>query len=160
MHVRILLQITADDGAASLTEEVTAFEKSAERPEDLGLSLAEGKAVTAAIQRHVVNAQVASWTERHRGCEACGVRRRSKGSSPVVFRTLYGDVPLASPRLHRCPCQDADGPATLLPLRTLIPGQIAPERLYLEARWSSLVPYAAASRAAGRRAADRVRREQ
>src|SRR3954471_20610567 len=69
MHVRILLQITADDGAASLTEEVTAFEKSAERPEDLGLSLAEGKAVTAAIQRHVVNAQVASWTERHRGCE-------------------------------------------------------------------------------------------
>src|SRR3954463_14567581 len=145
MHVRILLQITADDGAASLTEEVTAFEKSAERPEDLGLSLAEGKAVTAAIQRQVVNAQVASWTERHRGCEACGVRRRSKGSSPVVFRTLYGDVPLASPRLHRCPCQDADGPATLLPLRTLIPGQIAPERLYLEARWSSLVPYAAAA---------------
>src|SRR3954463_7095050 len=148
MHVRILLQITADDGAASLTEEVTAFEKSAERPEDLGLSLAEGKAVTAAIQRHVVNAQVASWTERHRGCEACGVRRRSKGSSPVVFRTLYGDVPLASPRLHRCPCQDADGPATLLPLRTLIPGQIAPERLYLEARWSSLVPYAGAAKAA------------
>src|SRR5215210_3114631 len=145
MHVRILLQITADDGAASPTEEVTAFEKSAERPEDLGLSLAEGKAVTAAIQRQVVNTQVASWTERHRGCEACGVRRRSKGSSPVVFRTLYGDVPLASPRLHRCPCQDADGPATLLPLRTLIPGQIAPERLYLEARWSSLVPYAAAA---------------
>src|SRR5215204_7262648 len=88
MHVRILLQITADDGAASLTEEVTAFEKSAERPEDLGLSLAEGKAVTAAIQRQVVNAQVASWTERHRGCEACGVRRRSKGSSPVVRARL------------------------------------------------------------------------
>src|SRR3954447_15480179 len=85
MHVRILLQITADDGAASLTEEVTAFEKSAERPEDLGLSLAEGKAVTAAIQRHVVNAQVASWTERHRGCEACGVRRRgAPGASPVL----------------------------------------------------------------------------
>jgi len=49
----------------------------------------------------------------------------------VVFRTLYGDVPLASPRLHRCPCQDIDGLATLLPLRALMPGQIAPERLYL-----------------------------
>src|SRR3954453_5115634 len=158
MHVRILLQITADDGAASLTEEVTAFEKSAERPEDLGLSLAEGKAVTAAIQRHVVNTQVASWTERHRGCEASGRRPHSKGSSPVVFRTLYGDVPLASPRLHRCPCQDADGPATLLPLRTLIPGQIAPERLYLEARWSSIArALRCRSRATGRRAADRVR---
>src|SRR3954469_21461946 len=145
MHVRILLQITGDDGTPGPADEIAILKKRVERPEDLGLSLAEGKAVTAAIQRHVVNAQVASWTERHRGCEACGVRRRSKGSSPVVFRTLYGDVPLASPRLHRCPCQDADGPATLLPLRTLIPGRIAPERLYLEARWSSLVPYAAAA---------------
>jgi len=145
MHVRILLQITADGGPAGVTEEVTAFEKQAGRPEDLGLSLAEGKALTAAVQHQIVKAQVASWTDRHRCCEACGVRRRSKGSSPVVFRTLYGDVPLASPRLHRCLCQDADGPATLLPLRTLIPGQIAPERLYLEARWSSLVPYAAAA---------------
>ena len=30
------------------------------------------------------------------------------------------------------------------PLRDLIPSHVAPERLYLEARWSSLVPYAAA----------------
>ncbi len=145
MHVRILLQITADDSTVSVTEEVTAFEKQVERPEDLGLSLAEGKALTVAVQRRIVKAQVTSWADRHRCCEACGTRQRSKGSSPVVFRTLYGDVPLASPRLHRCPCQSTDGPATLLPLRILIPGQIAPERLYLEARWSSLVPYAAAA---------------
>jgi len=145
MHVRILLQITTDDGAAGVAEEITTFEKQVERPEDLGLSLAEGKAVMAAVQHQLVKAQVASWTDRHRCCEACGARQRSKGNSPVVFRTLYGDVPLASPRLHRCPCQDKDSPATLLPLRALIPGQIAPERLYLEARWSSLVPYAAAA---------------
>ena len=62
-----------------------------------------------------------------------------------MFRTLYGDVQLASPRLHRCPCQDGDGPATVSPLRGLIPDQVAPERLYLEARWASLVPYAAAA---------------
>jgi len=145
MHVRILLQIIADDSTAGTVEEVTAFEKQVERPEDLGLSLAEGKALTAAVQHQIVKAQVTSWADRHRCCGACGTRQRSKGSSPVVFRTLYGDVPLASPRLHRCPCQDANSPATLLPLRALIPGQIAPERLYLEARWSSLVPYAAAA---------------
>jgi len=44
MHVRILLQITTDDRTAGVAEEITAFEKSAKRPEDLGLSLAEGKA--------------------------------------------------------------------------------------------------------------------
>ena len=31
------------------------------------------------------------------------------------------------------------------PLRNLIPDYIAPERLYLEARWASLAPYAAAA---------------
>jgi hypothetical protein len=145
MRVRILVQITADDGAAGAAEEIAAFEKITERPEDLGLSIAEGKALMEAAQQRVAAAQVASWTERHRCCETCGARRHSKGSYPVVFLTLYGDVRLCSPRLHRCPCQNADGPATVSPLRTLIPDHVAPERLYLEARWASLVPYAAAA---------------
>ena len=85
------------------------------------------------------------WSDRHHNCEACGKRRRVKGSYPIKFHTLYGDVELSSPRLHRCPCQGAEGPATVSPLRTLIPDSVAPERLYLEARWASLVPYAAAA---------------
>src|SRR3954471_18379687 len=75
MHVRILLQITADDGAASLTEEVTAFEKSAERPEDLGLSLAEGKAVTAAI------------VSRTRAARPSIPLRKSTGRVAIMTRT-------------------------------------------------------------------------
>jgi hypothetical protein len=145
MRVRVLLQITGDDGTTGATEEVAAFEKVTEHPEDLGLSIVEGKAMLAAVQHRAVNAQAAVWAERHRRCEACGERRRSKGSYPVTFMTLYGDVDIASPRLLRCPCQSADNPATVSPLRGLIPDQVAPERLYLEARWSSLVPYAAAA---------------
>src|SRR3954471_1375268 len=86
MHVRILLQITGHDDSPGVAVELAAFEKTVERPEDLGLWLAEGKALTAAIQKRVVEAQVASWTERHRCCEACGVRRRSNGSYPVDQR--------------------------------------------------------------------------
>jgi len=145
MRVKILLQITDDDGTAAIAEEVAAFEKVTERPEDLGLSIAEGKALLAAVQQRTIDAQVVSWMEPHRCCEACGQRRRSKGSHPVVFLTLYGDVRIASPRLHRCPCQSTNGPATVSPLRALIPDHVAPERLYLEARWASLVPYAAAA---------------
>lgn len=92
MRVRVLLQITGDDGAAGDATEVAAFEKRTGRPEDLGLSITDGKALIAAVQQRVVNAQVASWTEWHRCCEACGARRRGKGSHPVVFLTLYGDV--------------------------------------------------------------------
>jgi len=59
--------------------------------------------------------------------------------------TLYGDVQQSSPRLYRCPCQSSDGPPTLSPLRDLNPNHIAPERLYLDARWASLALYAAAA---------------
>lgn len=101
MRVSILFQITGDDGIAVTAEEIAAFEKATARPEDVGLSLAEGKALLAAVQGRIVQAQAAAWTARHRCCEACGARRRSKGSYPVLFRTLYGDVQLTSPRLHR-----------------------------------------------------------
>ena len=48
MRVSILLQITADDGTAVIVEEVVAFEKATEQVEDVGLSLAQGKALLAA----------------------------------------------------------------------------------------------------------------
>ncbi len=121
MRVSILLQITGDDGTIGPAEEMTAFEKTTERSEDLGLSIAEGKAMLAAVQARTVLAQAATWSQQRRCCPACGERRRSKGSYPLVFRTLYGDVELTSPRLHRCPCQPADGPATVSPFRDLLP---------------------------------------
>ena len=99
MRVSILLQIIGDDGAIRPTEEVAAFEKVTERPEDLGLSIAEGKTMLAAVQARTVLAQATTWSQRRRCCSACGERRRSKGSYPLVFRTLYGDVELNSPRL-------------------------------------------------------------
>ncbi len=145
MRVSIQLQITDDHGFTSASEEVAAFEKPTERPEDLGLLISEGKTLLAAVQRKTVSAQVTAWLDQHRGCDACGERRRVKGSYPIKFHTLYGDVELRSPRLHCCSCRDTDGPASVSPLRDLIPGHVAPERLYLEARWASLVPYAAAA---------------
>ncbi|MEJ7747410.1 MAG: ISKra4 family transposase, partial [Luteimonas sp.] len=145
MRVKVLLQIIAEDGTAGDALEAASFEKKTERPEDLGLSIAEGKALMATVQQQIVGAQAASWAARHRCCPACGARRYSKGRYPIVFMTLYGDVQISSPRLHRCSCQGDDGPATVSPLRELMSDHVAPERLYLEARWSSLVPYAAAA---------------
>ena len=143
MHVKILLQITADDGGPLGAHELASLGKSVERAEDLGLSLSESKALLAAAQQRIVEAQIKTWTEGQRCCESCGRRRRSKGSHPIVFHTLFGDVRLASPRLHCCPCREGNGAATRSPLAELLPHHVAPERLYLETRWASLVPYAA-----------------
>jgi hypothetical protein len=63
MRVRVLLQITGDDGTAGAAEEVAAevalFEKQTERPEHLGLSIAEGKVLMTAVQKRIVDAQAA-----------------------------------------------------------------------------------------------------
>jgi len=85
MRMKVLLQITNDDGNDGAAAEVAAFEKVTERPEDLGLSIAEAKALLAAVQQQTVDAQVACWMKRHRCCETCGQHRRSKGSHRVVF---------------------------------------------------------------------------
>ncbi|MBB4199838.1 hypothetical protein GGD83_003662 [Rhodoblastus sphagnicola] len=149
MRVKSLLQITDDDGAPGGVEEIVTLGKSVAGAEDLGLSLAESKALLAATQQRIVEAQARRWTESRQFCEVCRRRRRSKGSYPIIFHTLFGDVRLASPRFHRCACQEGNGQATVSPLTELLPHHIAPERLYLETRWASLVPYAAAAQLLG-----------
>jgi len=58
---------------------------------------------------------------------------------------LFGNVQLKSPRFYVLKERQANGPATISPLTQLLPDHVAPERLYLETRWASLVPYAAAA---------------
>lgn len=108
MQVRVLVEIT--DDASPVLEEIASFMKVTSRAEDLGLSLADAKGLLVRLQRRIVEAQAEGWTEAHRGCGTCGQRRRIKGSYPVVFRTLFGDMRLRSCRLHRCPCEDDGRP--------------------------------------------------
>jgi hypothetical protein len=86
----------------------------------------------------VVEAQAAAYVNWHRCCSAC--RLRGKGQYPIVFRTVFGNVPLASPRFYRCRCHPADS-QTFSPLTELFTEHTAPELLYLETRWASLIPF-------------------
>ena len=144
MHVRILLQITGDDGTFGPADEIAAIEKTAERPEDLGLSLAEGKTLIAAIQRRTVVAQVAAWSKRRRCCETCGDRRRSKGSY-LSHSEPFTASKVRQPTAASLPVPRSGRAIDRLAAARTTPSHIAPERLYLEARWASLVPYAAAA---------------
>jgi len=57
MRVKVLLQITTDDGTPGELEEIASLTKSVDRPEDLGLSLAESKALLTGAQHRIVAAQ-------------------------------------------------------------------------------------------------------
>src|SRR3954463_4040860 len=94
----------------------------------------------AGAQTNLVAAQAASFLTRHLDCEYCGRHLQSKDRCRLLFRTAFGTVPLVSPRLHRCTCQPA-GSKTFSPLTRLFTEHTAPELLYLETRWASLVSY-------------------
>ena len=127
MRVQVQLRIVAEDESViSDDTELLLLDKTDDRLEALGLSLAEAKTLLAGIQQRLVTAQAASYAARHRGCPLCGRRRRSKGPSPIVFRTAFGTVPLTSPRIHRCGCQPAI-PKTFSPLTELFTEHTAPD---------------------------------
>ncbi|MGX5851896.1 ISKra4 family transposase, partial [Mesorhizobium sp. PL10] len=96
MQVRIVMEITGDDGGLIASEVVADLAKVTRGAEDLGLSLAEGKALLAKLQQKVVETQAGVWLRENRDRD--GRRLRSKGSYPVTFHTLFGDVRLKSPR--------------------------------------------------------------
>src|ERR1700742_3164193 len=133
MRVQIQLKITTEDGEVIDDGEVLALEKGCDRLDAIGLSLAEAKDLLSRLQQRTVEAQAAAYVAGRRCCAHCHRPLRSKGYCRLVFRTPFGNVPLASRRLRRCPCQPATG-KTFSPLTELLTEHIAPELLYLETK--------------------------
>ena len=75
-------------------------------PATLGLSIAEGKAVLAAIQARLVGDQVKRHGEVARHCLWCGRSQSSKGHYRSTFRSVFGNVPMRVRRFHACPMPD------------------------------------------------------
>ena len=53
---------------------------------------------------------------------------------------MFGKIPVESPRLEHCPCQEHET-QSLSPLAVLLPEKTTPELLYLETKWASLAAY-------------------
>ncbi len=110
-------------------------------PETPGLTLDEGKRLTAATQAEIVRAQVSTVGERFRWCEHCGAKLLSTGYYPATFRSVYGDVGVRIRRLQACGCRA--GEVEPKSLAALFPtGGAAPELTYITAKFAALVPFA------------------
>src|SRR3954447_25152467 len=140
MRIEIQLRIVGDDDSVISTDEVLYLDKSDDKLEAIGLSFGDAKGVLAAIQERVVTAQAASFLARHRCCNRCGRALLSKGPGRIQFRTAFGIIPLNSPRFYRCRCQPSAS-KTFGPLSELFTERTAPELLYLETKWASLVSF-------------------
>ena len=139
MQVKVQVITLRDDGEESL-QEVACVERDALTPASLGLSIADSKAILQGIQTVVVEWQMHEYLNSQRHCSQCGKLRHRKGSHHIVFRTVFGDLPVESPRFTHCPCQP-DETESFSPLAELLPEHTTPELLYLETKWASLSSY-------------------
>ena len=105
MHIKIQLIVLSDDDQEQTLEEVITLEKEFEHLEQIGLTLTESKNILKQIQQTVIERQTAVYLKTHRQCERCGKRRKLKSYHEIVFRTLFGNIRLKSPRLYHCLCQ-------------------------------------------------------
>ena len=148
VQVNAQLVSVAEDGS-ECTEELLVLARQHERPEQLGLSLAEGKQLLREAQRRVVQQQATACLATRRACPTCGRERSLKDHKTLSVRTLFGKISLDSPRVRQC-CRRADAPASISPLTQLISERSTPELQSLQTRWASLVSDGLTVRAPGR----------
>jgi hypothetical protein len=139
MKVTVQVVTIDDDGQESIRE-LACIEREELTAESLGLSVADSKALLQSLQEIVVEWQMKTYLDAQRHCPDCGKLRRSKGSHHSAFRTMFGKIPVESPRLEHCPCQEHDT-QSFSPLAVLLPEKTTPELLYLETKWASLASY-------------------
>jgi hypothetical protein len=138
--MRCKVQVVIETESGEQAHEIARLEREATELEQIGLTLAEAKALLMDAQEIFVQQQVAEYLKRHQDCPECGQVLLHKGSHAITFRTLFGNLKLPSPRLFHCACQPHET-RTFSPLPALLGERTSPERLYLETKWGSLISF-------------------
>jgi hypothetical protein len=140
MRVKLQLVMCNDQGDEETVTDVITLNKNQQRIEHLGLTLAEAKQLLSTLQQHLLQQQVNTFLDAHSTCPDCGTPFKLKAHGRRSFRTLFGTFQFDSPRLEHCDCTRRTT-ASFRPLAALLTESVAPELLYMEAKWSSLVSY-------------------
>src|SRR6266446_5992672 len=140
MRVKLQLVLCSDEGHEETVTDVMTLNKHSQCIEHLGLTLAEAKQLLSSLQRHLLQHQVDTFLDTCSTCANCGTLLKMKAHASRSFRTLFGTFTLDSPRLEHCDCTRHQT-SSFRPLSALLTESVAPELLYREAKWSSLVSY-------------------
>jgi hypothetical protein len=138
--VRCMVQVVIESEAGQEVQQVACLERDTARPEEIGLTLAEAKSLLAGLQKALVTEQVDRYMDAQRSCPDCGKALPHKGQHQIAFHTLFGNLEVQSPRLFHCSCQPHET-QSFSPLAELFTEHTAPERLYLETKWGSLISF-------------------
>ena len=140
MRIKLQLIMCNDQGDAETVTDVITLDKNHQRIEHLGLTLAESKQLLSTLQRQLLQQQITTFLDTRSTCPDCGTPLKLKAHASRSFRTLFGTFQFDSPRLEHCDCTRHQT-SSFRPLSALLTESVAPELLYMEAKWSSLVSY-------------------
>ena len=116
---------------------------------EVGLSLAEAKALLAGLQASMVRRQLAEHAALGRVCPSCRAVLRTKDRRPRRLQTLFGTVEIEAPRFRLCPCRPVLGTpgATSSPVRELLRGaRCTPELERVQAELGARASFREAAR--------------
>ncbi len=140
MRVTLPRVICHDDGHEETVTYGITLNKHHQRIEHLGLSLVESTHPLRSLQRHLLHQQITTFLHTHATCPDCGTPLTRKAHGSRSLRTLFGPLTFSSPRREHCDCK-RHNTASFRPLSALLTEPVAPERLSMEAKGSSLVSY-------------------
>ena len=114
MEFRIWVETRLDDRILE-REMVSRMERPAcgIGPEEIGLSLEEGKAVLRKVQARIVQTQVDVLGAAHRGCCHCGRNQRVKDLRYRTFRTVFGTIQVSCRRFAASAKAESERPSGL-----------------------------------------------
>ena len=118
--------VTVTESGEEVVRNVACVERQDLTPASLGLAIVDSKAILQGLQEVVVEWQMRTYLDTQRHGPHCGKLRQSKGRHHTVFRTVFGDMPVESPRFTHCPCQE-QATASFSPLAALLPEHTTPE---------------------------------
>jgi hypothetical protein len=140
MRIKLQLVMCSDDGQEETITDLVTLQKDAQRIEHLGLTLREAKQLLNTLQKRLLQYQVDAFLDGSSTCPDCGTPLKAKGYHTRSFRTLFGTFKLSCPRLFHCRCTRRKT-TSFRPLSALLPESAAPELLFMETKWASLVSY-------------------
>ena len=152
MRWTVRLEARTDQGEVETTELVT-FSRPAtvNTLAEIGLSLAEAKALLAGLQASMLCGQVAGYAAHYRVCPACWVLQPLKDRRTRRLQTLFGTAEVEAPRFRVCRCRLSAPMAavTVSPVCALLTARCTPELERVQAELGARTSFREAARMLG-----------
>lgn len=143
MKIVVRVELTTDWGEVT-EHEISRIERPGHllRPENVGLSLQDGKHVLQRLQQPVFASQTHEFCALHRVCSRCHRITPIKDYQQRKVDTVFGGVTLRCPRIISCPCEPPYFlEAEFSPIQQILPERATTELQLLQASICAQMPY-------------------